>query len=361
MALDGDPDNVSNCLFFENTDGNYFSGENTEDEIDISSNNDNLIADPQFYECGQYMLSINSPCIDKGVTDTTGLNLPEYDIYGTMRILDGDGDGNAVIDIGACEFNESLLGTHEYISICQGEEYEGHTESGTFQKALTSSTGNDSIVTTHLTVNPTFVTEEYVSICEGEEYLGLTEAGSHARKFETIHGCDSTVTTNLSFYPSFKPAFTIDADTLTSNEIYFAYQWYDAGGAIAGATDRRLVIGNSGEYHLEGTNAHGCTYVSDVQYVIQTYAIVFPSGEFEFSVIPNPNRGVFLFRIDANPPENLSVKLVNGLGQVIETRIIPNPSVNQTEPFHVYHLSAGVYHLVVISDKHRNTRKIVIQ
>jgi len=254
----------------------------------------------------------------------------------------------------------SVIETEEFVSICQGESYEGHTESGEFQRILTSSAGSDSIVTTHLTVNPTFESEENVSICEGEEYLGLTEEGSHAREFETIHGCDSIVTTNLSFYPSFKPTFTVDGDTLTSNEIYSAYQWYDGGGAIAGATDRRLIMSDSGEYHLEGTSEHGCTYASDAQYVIKTYVEVYLSGEFKFSVIPNPNRGEFLFRIDSNPPHNLSVKLVNGIGQILEARIISNPLVNQTEQFNLSWLSAGVYHLVVTSDKSRYLCKIVI-
>jgi hypothetical protein len=77
--------------------------------------------------------------------------------------------------------------------------------------------------------------------------------------------------------------------------------------------------------------------------------------------MPNPNQGTFTFSIDSNPPEKLSVKLINGLGQVMEIREIKNPEVNQTELFNVSYLSKGVYHLIIFSDNFKEERKIVIQ
>jgi len=35
-------------------------------------------------------------------------------------------------------------------------------------------------------------------ICDGEEYLGLTESGTYAESFDLVHGCDSMVTINLT-------------------------------------------------------------------------------------------------------------------------------------------------------------------
>jgi len=49
-------------------------------------------------------LTENSPCIDAGTPDTTGLNLPPWDILGNQRIWDGDGDEIAIIDMGAYEY-----------------------------------------------------------------------------------------------------------------------------------------------------------------------------------------------------------------------------------------------------------------
>jgi len=51
-----------------------------------------------------FTLFSSSPCIDAGIPDTTGLNLPQFDLDGNPRVVDGNGDGLAIIDIGCYEF-----------------------------------------------------------------------------------------------------------------------------------------------------------------------------------------------------------------------------------------------------------------
>jgi hypothetical protein len=62
--------------------------------------------DPLFVGTGDHPYSLleDSPCIDVGIPDTTGLNLPPWDIIGNHRIWDGDGNGSAIIDMGAYEY-----------------------------------------------------------------------------------------------------------------------------------------------------------------------------------------------------------------------------------------------------------------
>ena len=66
----------------------------------------NIDEDPLFVGTGVYPYSLleDSPGIDAGIPDTTGLNLPPWDIIGNLRIWDGDGDGIAIIDMGAYEY-----------------------------------------------------------------------------------------------------------------------------------------------------------------------------------------------------------------------------------------------------------------
>ena len=58
----------------------------------------NIYDNPNFEGQDDYHLSENSPCINAGIPDTTGLNLPEFDLDGNPRI---SGDR---IDMGAYEF-----------------------------------------------------------------------------------------------------------------------------------------------------------------------------------------------------------------------------------------------------------------
>jgi len=59
--------------------------------------------DPMFVDVANsdYHLHYNSPCIDAG---TNAPELPDYDFDGDSRILDGDNDGTAVVDMGADEY-----------------------------------------------------------------------------------------------------------------------------------------------------------------------------------------------------------------------------------------------------------------
>ena len=67
----------------------------------------NIDQEPDFVapDAGDLHLQPDSPCIDAGDNDAP--DLTSYDIDGNPRILDGDGDGLAVVDMGAVEFEIS--------------------------------------------------------------------------------------------------------------------------------------------------------------------------------------------------------------------------------------------------------------
>ena len=63
----------------------------------------NISADPMFVNpsAGDYHLKAGSPCIDAG--NNGALALPETDFDGNPRVVDGDADGEAIVDMGAFE------------------------------------------------------------------------------------------------------------------------------------------------------------------------------------------------------------------------------------------------------------------
>ncbi|BBO72369.1 hypothetical protein DSCA_62990 [Desulfosarcina alkanivorans] len=95
---------IYNCLFWGNTV--------TTSQPDIIANcgytasynfyatsGDPLLVDP---DNGNYHLSPGSPCIDQG---TGSVTLANVDMDGDSRVIDGDGNGSLVVDIGADEFD----------------------------------------------------------------------------------------------------------------------------------------------------------------------------------------------------------------------------------------------------------------
>ncbi|MBI9034124.1 MAG: T9SS type A sorting domain-containing protein [Bacteroidales bacterium] len=66
----------------------------------INYDESNVDADPLFKNYGAfpYALSEGSPCIDAGTTNIPGIDIPEFDLAGNPRIMDGQ------IDMGAYEF-----------------------------------------------------------------------------------------------------------------------------------------------------------------------------------------------------------------------------------------------------------------
>ncbi|HHE39144.1 MAG TPA: hypothetical protein ENL20_11330, partial [Candidatus Cloacimonetes bacterium] len=88
---------IQYCNVWGNLDGNYYS---------CSSGIGCINEDPLFVDLSGYDFHFqeNSLCIDAGVVDTTGMNLPLYDLDGNPRVVDGNGDGIAIIDMGCYEY-----------------------------------------------------------------------------------------------------------------------------------------------------------------------------------------------------------------------------------------------------------------
>jgi hypothetical protein len=244
---------------------------------------------------------------------------------------------------------------------CQGQNYLGWTTSGTYQRKLQSKYACDSIVTTILKVNPLYNINESTNICQGESYYGWNTSGTYKRTLQSSSGCDSIVSTDLTVFPSYNPIIIAHGDTLQAIRQYKTYQWYYEADKIIGATTDPYVISKSGKYYMVITDENGCSNTSEVINAMVSDVKISKYEEFRYSIIPNPNRGEFTFRIEEAQTGNLTLKLLNPLGQVVGVRQVKHVVPNHSEQFDVSFLSKGAYFLVISSEKIQKTEKIIVQ
>jgi len=75
---------------------------------DFTSNPGNISVDPLFIDSAlNFRLQSSSPAVDAGSNSAPGL--PATDLDGNPRIVDGNGDGNAVVDLGAYELQPTTI------------------------------------------------------------------------------------------------------------------------------------------------------------------------------------------------------------------------------------------------------------
>jgi len=138
------------------------------------------------------------------------------------------------------------------VSICQGDSLQvgsqQYTVSGTYTDSLQSFSGCDSIVTSQLSVLPTFASQAAASICQGDSILlgGSYQNGPglYQDVYTAQNGCDSIRTTTLAVLPTHHFPQTI---TICRGDSALVYGNY---------------ISTAGTYTLSLMNIHGCDSIN---------------------------------------------------------------------------------------------------
>lgn len=134
-------------------------------------------------------------------------NTTTYTVTGT------DSNGCTNSDDVTIEISDGNIEVNNQVAICDGESYTlpgGQTvdSPGSYEFLFESATGCDSLVTTELTVNPTYSFDESIVLCEGETYTlpdgtDVGVSGDYEIELQTTAGCDSIFSISVTVNPAY--------------------------------------------------------------------------------------------------------------------------------------------------------------
>jgi len=155
------------------------------------------------------------------------------------------------------------------ISTCNSYTLNNETfdSTGTYIRIIPNSTGCDSIITLHLTINKKY-TDQTKTICEGEFFFAgganQTVSGIYKDTLTTSLNCDSIVTTHLTVNPKPLPMLGPDRDlcagtqSIISPGSFTQYLWQDM------TTSNIFTVNTPGLYWVKVTNEFNCTATDSI-------------------------------------------------------------------------------------------------
>ncbi len=161
------------------------------DSLNFSNNygSNNLSVDPQFVNTAANDLHIksNSQMIDKG--SNAAPNLPITDFEGNSRSIDGNNDGNAVVDIGADEYNPNPNNNPPVVNNFNANPNQGNAPlQTTFSWNINDPDGDP--LTCHIDVNNDGTVEQTINNCSNADNYQYTyqNPGTYTAKLTVSDG-----------------------------------------------------------------------------------------------------------------------------------------------------------------------------
>jgi len=278
----------------------------------------------------------------------------EQFLFPNLVDIDGDGDldlfvFHSIAGSQELRYYENNLCTGETnemsVNLCEGESItiggNIYTEGGEYTISFEGSDGCDSTILLTIELLPIYTVSLNENICEGESFVigneTFTDPGDYTVYVVAENGCDSIVLLSL-FVHNVDNSVTIQQNTLTANEPFASYQWFncDSGENIPGATNQTYVALTTGNYAVSLTDGFGCSAISECFSIVIT-GIAEDVLSNAITIYPNPTDGWIYVLNDTQFPVS-KMTLTNLSGQEISEIIL-----NGNNPVDVSALGKGVY------------------
>jgi hypothetical protein len=137
-------------------------------------------------------------------------------------------------------------------------------------------------------------------------------------------------------------------------------QWYLNGTLIAGATMQNYNAVANGTYVVV-VSMEACTSATSAPVVINVTGLEnFSSGNYIFTIYPNPNEGTFQITFNTSIASNYKLEIFNAVGQLIFKEELSNFSGDYNKKLSVAEHGKGMYSVSLTNSKEETVKKVVV-
>jgi len=156
------------------------------------------------------------------------------------------------------------------------------------------------------------------------------------------------------------PTISLNGNVFTSSADN-GNQWYRSDNLLPGAVNKTDTGIYSGVYKTIVSDASGCLLTSNQINFVSTGVVNVNGTEIGLKVSPNPNNGVFQLDFYLDDLDDLSVRLINTLGQDVYTASYANFVGQFSQQVDAGNLAAGMYVLKIQHGSKTYVKKILVK